>query len=236
MRLVEPPTDRSIMVIAAHPDDMESWCSGTIARSIRAGSSVRLLLLTSGDKGSNDPATMPEAVATVREQEARRSADLLGIEIVEFLRLPDGEVEDTPELRCELAWWIRQWQPGVVFTHDPEHAHPPYFSHRDHRVAGRVALDAIYPFARDQLACLHHRASRLRPHQVSHVWLFASEVADSFVDISETMGVKIEARLAHESQTENAEQLRTAWLRRAREIGEPAGTAFAEAFTIVAAR
>ncbi len=197
---------------------------------------MRLLLLTSGDNGSNDPAATPETVAAVREQEALRSAELLGIDIVEFLRLPDGEVEDTHELRCELVWWIRHWRPDVVFTHDPEHAYPPYLSHRDHRVTGRAALDAVYPFARDRLACIQHRASGLQPQRVSHVWLFASAVADSFVDISETMELKIEARLAHESQTGDAELLREAWRRRAHEIGEPVGVAYAEAFATIPAR
>jgi LmbE family N-acetylglucosaminyl deacetylase len=222
------------MIIAAHPDDMESWCSGTVARAIRAGSEARLLLITSGDAGSNDPTVTRPSLAAVREREAQRAAALLGLSDVEFLHLPDGDVEDTRALRATLVSWIRRWRPRTVFTHDPDHPYPPYLSHRDHRMTGRSVLDAVHPLARDRLAFSEHAASALPAHAVSEVWLFSSTVAESLVDISETIDVKIEARLAHHSQTTDPEQLREAWSRRAHEIGAPAGLAFAEAFTVLA--
>jgi LmbE family N-acetylglucosaminyl deacetylase len=233
MKIVDPPAGGTIMVIAAHPDDMESWCSGTIAQAIRAGWQASLLLVTSGDAGSIDPGATRPSVAAVREEEARRAAELLGLSDVEFLRFPDGEVEDTHALRAMLVCWIRRWQPRTVFTHDPEHSYPPYLSHRDHRITGRVALDAIQ-LARDRLAFTEDEAAALPTHVVSEVWLFSSTVANSVVNITETINLKIDARLAHHSQTADPAQLRDAWRRRAREIGAPAGLAFAEAFTVLA--
>jgi LmbE family N-acetylglucosaminyl deacetylase len=130
MHVIEPPSAASMMVIAAHPDDIESWCAGTLACAIDSGATVRLLLVTSGDKGSNDPGATPQAVAAQREVEAQAAAQELGIAEVVFLREPDGEVENTLLLRRELVRWIRRWRPHVLFTHDPEHPFPPYISHR----------------------------------------------------------------------------------------------------------
>lgn len=198
VKIVDPPAGGTIVVIAAHPDDMESWCSGTIAQAIRAGWQAKLLLVTSGDAGSIDPTATRPSVAAVREKEARRAGELLGLSDVEFLRIPDGEVEDTHALRAMLVCWIRRWQPHAVFTHDPEHPYPPYLSHRDHRITGRATLDAIQ-LARDRLAFTEHETAGLQTHAVREVWLFSSIAANSVVNITETINLKIDARLAHHS-------------------------------------
>src|SRR6185369_4616505 len=91
-RIVEPPGRLSIVAIAAHPDDIERWCAGTLARTIEAGATVRLLLVTSGDSGSSDAQATRETVREHREREARIAADRLGISEVTFLREPDGAV------------------------------------------------------------------------------------------------------------------------------------------------
>src|SRR5215217_6569166 len=91
--VIEPPGPVAIMAIAAHPDDIESWCAGTLIRAIDAGATVRLLLVTSGDKGSSDPQAMPAEVAAMREREAIVAGDRLGLAEVAFLRHPDGDVE-----------------------------------------------------------------------------------------------------------------------------------------------
>lgn len=233
MRVVNAPSAGTIMVIAAHPDDMEWWCAGTLACSVTAGVSVRLLLVTSGDKGSDDPRATPGAIAARREEEARVAARRLGLAEIAFLRHPDGETENTRALRGELVFWIRRWRPTALFTHDPEHPLPPYFSHRDHRVVGRAALDAIYPLARDRLAFPEHEAAGLSPHAVHEVWLFASGGADAYVDIRCGLERKIAARLAHESQTADPAALEESWRARAAEAGAPLNLPFAEAFAIL---
>lgn len=230
---IGPPSATPIVAIAAHPDDIESWCAGTLARAIDAGAVVRLLLVTSGDKGSADPNARSVEVATTREREASLAADRLGIADVAFLRYPDGDVEDTRALRCDLVAWVRRWQPMVLFTHDPEHPLPPYLGHRDHRVVGRAALDAVYPLARDRLSFPEHARAGLAPHAVQQAWLFASALADKHVDIAPVFERKLAARLAHASQTLDAAALRAGWRRRAAEIGAPAGLDLAEAFTVL---
>lgn len=221
------------MAVAAHPDDIESWCAGTLARFVDLGDNVRLLLVTSGDKGASDPDAEPSEVAAIREREAQAAARILGLDDVVFLRLSDGDVEDTRSLRGALVRWIRIWRPDVLFTHDPEHPVPPYVTHRDHRIVGRATLDAVYPLARDPLAFREHRAEGLRPHAVGQVWLFASAAADVFVDIAPTFERKVAARLAHVSQTSDADALRSGWRRRFAEIGASVGLQSAEAFTVL---
>lgn len=232
--IVDPPAAASILAIAAHPDDIESWCGGTLARAIDAGAEVRLLLVTSGELGSSDPRATPVSVAAQREAEARAAAAVLGIREVAFLRHPDGNVENTLVLRGELVAWIRTWRPQVLFTHDPEHPLPPYLAHRDHRTVGRAALDAVYPLARDRLAFPEHEARGLVPHAVAEVWLFASSAATRYVEIGPGLDRKIAARLEHASQTPDPTALDANWRARAAQIGTPVGLAAAEAFTILA--
>jgi LmbE family N-acetylglucosaminyl deacetylase len=231
--VASPPSAGSIMAIAAHPDDIEGWCAGALARAIDAGAAARLLLVTSGDKGSDDPADTPTRVAERREAEALEAGRRLGLHEIAFLRYLDGEVEDTRTLRGELVAWVRRWRPSVLFTHDPEHPWPPYLAHCDHRVVGRAALDAVYPLARDRLAFPEHAGARLPPHAVGAVWLFASADPDTYVDITAGFERKIAARLAHASQTGDATALRTGWRERAARIGAATDLPLAEVFTVL---
>lgn len=233
MHIMQPPPRASIMAIAAHPDDIESWCAGTLARAIDSSATVRLLLVTSGECGSADLQATREQVARCREREARAAAQQLGISDVAFLHYPDGDVENTHALRSDLVAWIRRWRPTVLFTHDPEHPSPLYITHRDHRVVGRAALDAVYPLARDHLSFPEHTRAGLAPHAVESVWLFASACADVAIDITTTFERKVEARLAHVSQTVDPAALITNWRERAARIGAPLGLDAAEAFTVL---
>lgn len=222
---------RTVLVIAAHPDDIESWCAGAVARLVRAGWRTVYVLCTSGEKGTNDPSETPHAVATRREVEQREAARIVGAEEPVFLRLPDGELDDTRELRGLLVREIRRHRPQLLITHDSVHPWPPYTTHRDHRIAGRVALDAAYPYARDPLHFPEQLASDgLAPHSIHEVWLFSSDTPDHYIDISATLDIKIAARLAHASQTSDPTVLRESWYRRAHEIGRAGGLAYAEAF------
>jgi len=233
MRVVPPPIASSVLAIAAHPDDVESWCAGTLALAADAGATVRLLLVTSGDKGSSNPSARAADVAATREAEGRAAAAALGLADVAFLRRSDGEVENDLALRADLVAAIRRWRPEVVFTHDPERPWPPYLAHRDHRAVGRAALDAVYPLARDHLSFPDHAEQGLAPHAVGQIWLFASDAPDSIVDVAAGFERKLAARLAHGSQTSDPVTLAAGWRRRAAEVGAPVGLALAEAFVLL---
>jgi LmbE family N-acetylglucosaminyl deacetylase len=217
-----------ILVAVAHPDDIESWCAGTICRFVDAGKYVCYVLCTSGDKGTSDPTLTLEQVAEMREAEQLEAGRILGVDCVTFLRWPDSEVEATLTLRRELVRQIRIHRPDLVITHDPI---PPYRLHPDHRAVGRATLDAIFPCARDPLTFAEQiNRDGLQAHIVPEAWLFASETPDIWIDISTTLPRKIEARLAHTSQHTDAGELESNWHRRAAEVGEAVGLAAAEAF------
>jgi LmbE family N-acetylglucosaminyl deacetylase len=232
-RVVESPGPESIGAVAAHPDDIERWCAGTLARAIDLGATVRLLLVTSGEAGSSAPHATRERVSAQREREARSAAHRLGIAEVTFLGEPDGAVENTASLRRALVRWIRCWRPTVLFTFDPEYPDPAYLSHRDHRMVGRAALDAVYPLARDRLAFPELEADGLLPHAVKAAWLFASTRATAYVDIASTFERKLAARLAHESQTVDPVALAERWRLSAATVGARVKLAMAEAFTVL---
>lgn len=222
---------KRVLVIAAHPDDIESWCAGAVAVLVRQGWRAGYVLCTSGEKGTSDPAETPAAVAARREAEQRAACRCVGADEPVFLRLPDGGLEDDAMLRGLLVREIRRARPDLLITHDPVHPWPPYTTHRDHRIAGRVALDAAYPYARDPL---HYpaqlRDEGLQPHAVPEVWLFSSAAPDHYVDISDGLAGKITARLAHVSQTTDPAALADSWRRRAEETGQQGGLPLAEAF------
>ena len=201
------PDDRRIrraLCIVAHPDDVEFYCAGAVLRLTDRGVPVAFLLATSGDKGTRDPALSREAVARTREAEQRAAAGLLGVTEVEFLRHPDAELVETLELRGQFVAAIRGARPDLLLTFDPT---PGYRYHPDHRVVGRVALDAAWPSARDPLSFPALGA----PHETAEAWCFGGPAPDLDLDVGEVLERKIAARLEHRSQTGSAGQLRHRW-------------------------
>lgn len=222
---------KRVLVIAAHPDDIESWCAGTVAVLARQGWHAVYVLCTSGEKGTHDLTETPAIVGARREEEQRAACRRVGAEEPVFLRLPDGGLEDDATLRRLLVREIRRHRPNLLITHDPVQPWPPYTTHRDHRIAGRVALDAAYPYARDPLHYPEQvRDEGLQPHAVPEVWLFSSSQPDHYVDIADGLADKIAARLAHASQTSDPTALAEAWRQRAEETGRQGGLPLAEAF------
>src|SRR5216684_1579429 len=206
-KLFSGPDDRRIkraLCIAAHPDDVEFYCGGTIVKMVRHGVVVELVLATSGDKGARDLTKSRAKVARIREREQEMAAELLGVKSVRFLRHPDAEVVESLELREEFVREIRATKPDVLLTFDPNVG---YRYHPDHRVVGRVALDAAWPCARDPLTYTKAGA----PHETKEAWCFAGQQPTLEVDVGDVLEDKIEARLAHASQTPSPAGLRRRW-------------------------
>ena len=220
------------VAIYAHPDDAEVSCGGTLARWAAAGARVEVVVCTLGDKGSSDPAVKPAALVKRRRAEVERAGEVLGIARHHFLKYGDGDIDNTPEVRGDLVGLIRKAQPDVVVCPDPEAAFfgQSYFNHRDHRVVGWAALDAMAPAAANP----HYFPGAGAPHQVQCVYLSGSLVPDVWVDISDTVDAKAEALLCHESQVgETSEWLLTAVRERAEQAGRAAGVAYAEGFRLL---
>lgn len=219
----------SALAIYAHPDDPEVSCGGVLARWVRAGSQVHVVVCTQGDKGTSDPATDPVELVARRAGEMTAAAARLGLAGHHTLGHPDGELEDGPGLRAELVRLVRRLRPEVLVCPDPLAVFfgQDYFNHRDHRVVGWSALDAVAPAA--ALPLYHPDAGPA--HQVRTAYLSGTLEPDVWVDITATLDDKVEALLCHASQLdEPGEWLRTVVRRRAEEAGTRAGVAYAEGF------
>ena len=186
-----------VMVITPHPDDAEYGVAGTVACWAKEGKEIIYVVCTNGNKGTGDTNMKPEELTKIREQEQLAAAKLLGVRDVIFLHHPDQSLEDTPEFRQELVRLIRMYRPDIVVTADP---HRRYIWHRDHRITGRVALDAIFPYARDHLSYPDLLEEGLHPHRVKEVLLWASEDPNYYSNVTDTFALKLAALRCHKSQ------------------------------------
>jgi len=186
-----------ILVISPHPDDAEFGVAGTVVKWVRQEKKVVYVICTNGDKGIDDINIKPEELAKIREKEQLDATRILGVKEVIFLRHPDQSLEDTPEFRKEIVRLIRLYKPEIVITSDP---YRRYVWHRDHRIVGRVTLDAVFPYARDLWSYTDLRQEGLMPHKVKEVWLWASEDINFRSDITNTFELKLKALRCHKSQ------------------------------------
>jgi LmbE family N-acetylglucosaminyl deacetylase len=224
--LIPPKAD--VLVIMPHPDDSEFGCAGTVARWTKAGKSVTYIILTNGDKGTSARSLTPEKLAAIRQVEQREAAKVLGVREVVYLGYPDQGLEDSPELRKDIVRQIRLYCPDIVVTLDP---YRRYIWHRDHRIAGQVVLDAVYPYARDHLAYPDMLAEGLEPHKVKEMYFTASEDINFRADITDTFEFKMQALACHKSQVgDRIPELREGLRKRAEDMAEGTDFKLAEAF------
>ncbi len=215
-----------VMVIFAHPDDAEVQCAGTIALWGEAGKKITYVVLTKGDKGTQDPSLAGEKLVSQRQQEQLQAATELGVGKVIFLQNDDGELEVNLERRRLLTRIIREYQPEVLITHDPWMR---YQLHPDHRASGTLALDAVIS-ARDLLYFPEQIQEGLKSCRVKRVLLFASDQPDFWVDIARTMDKKIKALGHHQSQVVQWRQWQEWMRKRAQDAGASQGLKYAEPF------
>jgi LmbE family N-acetylglucosaminyl deacetylase len=193
----------SAMVIAAHPDDVEFTCAGTLALWARGGARLCYVLCTSGEAGIETPGVTRERAAEIREAEQQAAAAVVGAEVV-FLRETDGMLQPTLELRKRLIREIRRFRPEVVICGDPTVVWmgPTFLNHPDHRAAASAAMDAAWPAAGQPSLCSELEQEGITAHRPRKLYVtgWAQPGADVWVDIGETLEAKCEALRAHASQ------------------------------------
>ncbi|HEX2914518.1 MAG TPA: PIG-L deacetylase family protein [Chloroflexia bacterium] len=231
-RRLELEIPRSALAIVAHPDDTEFGCSGTVAKWAKAGCEVTYLLLTSGDKGTEDPAVNPEELGRIREAEQLAAAKILGVKNCVFLRYGDGELEYNLRMRGEIVKQIRRFKPESILTWDPLTRN--YRMHPDHRITGQLALEAAFPAAMmphsypEQL-----REEGLTIHRTKRLLLFGTDSPDYYVDISQAWDLKLESLKAHASQFVPDPKFMERLRKRHSDFAEDFDFEYAEAFKLV---
>ena len=196
--VIEDVPERA-MVVCAHPDDAEIGTGATVAKWISQGCEVVYVVCTDGSGGSNDDDMTSDRIVPLRKEEQSEAARVLGVKDVIMLNHPDGGLEDDSVFRGELVRAIRMYRPHTVFSHDPHRING--FQHRDHRMAGTVVSDAIYPYARDHLHFPEQLEDGLEPHKGRRLLFWGADNPDVVVQVSsENVETQIEALAKHASQ------------------------------------
>jgi len=199
-----------ILVVLAHPDDPEFFCGATIARWTDAGHEVIYWLLTCGDKGASDPDTNPGELCGDRRIEQTNAAAVLGVHEVHIMDHPDGYLVPDLALRKEVTRIIRQVHPDVLVTCDPKtlYVGDNRINHPDHRAAGQVGLDAVFPAAGNPMFFPElMREEGLAPHQPREVWISLTLEPNERHDVTDLWERKIRAIQQHASQVGDPEKL-----------------------------
>lgn len=193
---------KEILVALAHPDDPEFFLGATIARWVKAGHRVRYVLLTKGDKGAKDDTLTSEDVAKIRIREQSAAADALGVISVDYLDYEDGYLIPGLEIRKKVVRFIRKYHPHILVTCDPENLFPSqrYINHPDHRNAGQVVVDAVFPAAGNRFFFPELLEEGFEPHEVEEVWMSLTNQPDVTLDVTEHWDDKISALKHHASQ------------------------------------
>ena len=201
MELLDPSQlPARVLVVVAHPDDIDFGVAGTAAVLTAAGCHVTYALCTSGEAGVPEEMDRAE-LAAMREHEQRAAAAQVGVEDVRFLGMSDGHLEANLELRKVISRVIRQVKPNVVITQSPARRYDRiYSSHPDHLACGEATIAAVYPDARNPHSHADLMSEGLEPHAVEQVWIVSGPEPNLAVDITERFDRKVAALSSHTSQ------------------------------------
>ncbi len=220
----------SALVIVAHPDDAEFTVAGTVAAWVKEGCRVTYVLCTDGNAGSHEPGITREKLAGIRRAEQRAACATVGVSEVVFLGFDDGQLEPSLDLRRELVRVIRQYKPEVVVCSDPTRlfVDGDYVNHPDHRAAAQAAIDAVAPAS--EMPLLWPDVGS--PHRVRQLYVYGHEQANVWVDVTESIELKIEALKQHASQLGDWDptEMIQEW---GAEVGQEKGLAYAEGYRVI---
>jgi len=193
---------QKILVIGAHPDDLDFGTSGTMLKWAKQGAQVYYLICTNGDKGGTQNNYEPEEIVEIRKKEQQAAAEIIGVKEVIFLDRSDGELEGDISLKKDIVRIIRQIKPEIVFSFDPANRDFDGFHlfHIDHRITATTVFDAVYPAAENRLYFPDLLKEGLKPHKVQEMYFFGTNKPNVWIDISDVIDRKIEVLRCHKSQ------------------------------------
>jgi LmbE family N-acetylglucosaminyl deacetylase len=197
-----------VLVVTAHPDDVDFGVAGSVARWTSEGVEVAYCIVTNGEAGGFDDGVSRDDVPAIRQAEQRAAAAVVGVTDVTFLGHPDGRLVASIELRRDLTRVIRRTRPQRVVCQSPLRMWERIFaSHPDHLAAGEAALCAVYPDSRNPFAFPELLDEGLAPWSVDQVWMMAHAQTNRWVDITATIDRKVKALLSHTSQIPDPEPI-----------------------------
>ncbi len=223
---------KRVLVIMAHPDDPDFTCGGTATQMARQGIEVTYLILTNGDKGNHNPELTRNQLIALRQIEQRAAADVCGVKDVLFMGEEDGFLQSTRELRYRVTRAIRRIRPELIICTDPDRyfVGEGYINHPDHRNAGLVAIDAIFPAADNPMFYPEMRDEGFLPHKISQLYVFGHGESDVRIDITDDIETKIDAILCHKTQITEPEKAVPSWRERWGEKQEDGSVRYYEMF------
>lgn len=227
-----------VLCVAAHPDDLDFSCAGTVATWTSVGTEVTYCILTDGDAGGFDDGVAREEIGPLRRAEQRAAAAAVGVSDVRFLGYPDGTLEPSLDLRRDIARVIREVRPQRIVTSSPERNWEWIDnSHPDHMATGEATLRAVYPDARNPFAFPELLGEEgLEAWTVSEVWVGGTARADHTVDVTDVVGLKLAALSSHVSQVGHFDDLElyiTEWMKLTAQRFELPEARLVEAFHVV---
>lgn len=220
------------LVIMAHPDDPDFTCSGTAIKMVQQGIKVSYMILTNGDKGNHNPEITRNQLIAMRKIEQRNAAELCGVDEVLFMGEEDGFLRPTRDIRERVTREIRRIRPELIICPDPDRylVGGGYINHPDHRNAGLVALEAIFPAADNPMFYPEMADEGYLPHKISHLYVIGHADATAKVDITDVIDTKIAAILCHKTQIANPKEAPTRWRERWGEEQEDGSMRYFEQF------
>jgi LmbE family N-acetylglucosaminyl deacetylase len=230
------PRTGPVLGVFAHPDDAEICAGGLLAKWAAAGREVHLLILTNGDRGSQDPSQDRAELAATRARETEEAAQVFPLASVRIGSVPDSELENTEQVREEAVRRIREVRAETVIACDPTTVffENRYYNHSDHRVSGFVALDAAYPGSGNPHFFPEQLRGGLRVQDVFDIWLGWTHEPNHAEDITGFLAKKVDALAKHASQLEEGIRFFEDFLGKdAVEAGEKIGVEHAEEFRVL---
>jgi LmbE family N-acetylglucosaminyl deacetylase len=198
------PRTGPVLAVFAHPDDAEICAGGVLAKWAAAGREVHLMILTNGDRGSQDPARDRAELAATRVKETEAAAAVMGLASVQTGSIPDSELQNNDPVREPVVRRIRETRAETVLTCDPTAVflENVYYNHSDHRTAGFVALDASFPGSGNPHFFPEHLGEGLVVQDVYDIWLGWTNEPNHVEDITGHFATKVAALGEHASQLE----------------------------------
>lgn len=225
-----------VLVVSAHPDDIEFGCSGTLALWADRGAEITICIATDGSTGTQDRELMGERLAAIRKEESEKAASIIGARDFVWLGLRDGYVEYTLDLRRDLARLFRKYRPHRYIVLDTASTiEDRFINHPDHRAVGQASLDVAMTAGTTPGHFPELLEEGLSPWRgLRETWIMGPGAKPVVVDISDTIERKIDALLCHESQIGANRDGVTEWVRNfTAELGAPHGFAHAETFQVI---